>query len=177
MAKHPAIFLDRDGTIIEDKGYINKPVDVAFLPQSFKALEILQEHFLIFIITNQSGISKGIITENEVKEVNNHIVEKLKEKGIAVFDVFCCPHKTEDHCECKKPNPHFVFKAAQLYNLDLTKSYIIGDHPSDAQCGINAGITPIHVLTGHGEKHKNELASDTKICKNIYHASKTILGS
>ena len=177
MAKHPAIFLDRDGTIIEDSGYINNPLNIEFYPYSFEALQNLQGHFLLFIITNQSGVSKGLITENEVEEVNKHIIGALKARGIAIYDTFYCPHKNEDNCECKKPKPYFIHQAAELYNIDLTKSFIVGDHPSDIQCGINAGVTPIYLLSGHGSKHRNELNSDFKICENILEASKYILKS
>jgi len=172
MAKHPAIFLDRDGTIIEDMGDIKQALEVQFYPFTFKALDLLQEHFLLFIITNQSGIAKGIVTVKEVEEVNNHILNTLKKQGIAIYDSFCCPHKSEDNCECKKPKTYFIEKARQLYNIDLNQSFIIGDHPSDVQCGINAGITPIYVLTGHGEKHKNEIKKQTIVCNNILEAAK-----
>ena len=177
MAKHPAVFLDRDGTIIEDNGYISDPLNIEFYPFSFEALQILQEHFLLFIITNQSGVSKGLITENEVKEVNNTIVNVLKSAGIAIFDIFCCSHKNEDNCECKKPKPYFIHKAAGLYNIDLAKSFIIGDHPSDIQCGKNAGITPIYLLSGHGSKHRNELNRDLVVHENLLEASKYIIST
>ena len=172
MAKHPAIFLDRDGTLIEDMGDIKQASEVQFYPFTFKALDLLQEHFLLFIITNQSGIAKGIVTVKEVEEVNNHILNTLKKQGIAIYDSFCCPHRSEDNCECKKPKTYFIEKARQLYNIDLNQSFIIGDHPSDVQCGINAVITPIYVLTGHGEKHKNEIKKETIVCNNILEAAK-----
>ncbi len=172
---HPAIFLDRDGTIIEDIGYVNNTSDVVFFPYTFKALELLQKHFLLFVITNQSCISKGITSESKVQEVNRYITETLKTHGIIIFDTFYCPHKKEDNCECKKPKPYLLNKAAQMYNVDLTKSFIIGDHPSDAECGINAGVTPIYLLSGHGSKHKDELTVSSRICKNLSDASKYIM--
>lgn len=177
MAKHPAIFLDRDGTIIEDNGYISKTSDVTFYPHIFKALELLQKHFLLFVITNQSGISKGLISESDVQGVNTYITETLKTKGIAIFDTFYCPHKNEDNCNCKKPKPYFINKAAHLYNVDLTRSFIIGDHPSDVECGINAGVTPIYLLSGHGKKHKDELLYNSKIIENLSIASKFIIST
>ena len=177
MAKHPAIFLDRDGTIIEDNGHIYKTSDVIFYPHIFKALELLQKHYLLFVITNQSGISKGLISESDVQGVNKYITETLKTKGIAIFDTFYCPHKNEDNCNCKKPKPYFIKKAAQLYNVDLTRSFIIGDHPSDVECGINAGVTPIYLLSGHGNKHKDELLFNSKICNNLSDAAKFIMST
>jgi D-glycero-D-manno-heptose 1,7-bisphosphate phosphatase len=175
MAKHPAVFIDRDGTLIDDVGYIKQSSEVRFYPFTSEALSILQEHFLLFIITNQSGIAKGFTTEKEVSVVNQHIVNKLKEQGIAIYDVFCCPHKSEDNCECKKPKTFFIDKAYQLYNIDIGHSFIIGDHPSDIQCGLNAGITPIYLLTGHGGKHQDEISKETVICSNLLEASKYII--
>lgn len=177
MEKQPAIFLDRDGTIIEDNGHINNVLNVEFFPYTFEALRLLQNHFLLFVITNQSGVSKGLISESSVREVNMHIEDALKFKGIAIYATFYCPHKSEDNCNCKKPKPYFLTQAAQLYTIDLTKSYIIGDHPSDMLCGINAGVTPIYVLSGHGNKHKHELTSDLKICNTLLDASKYILST
>jgi len=177
MAKHPAIFLDRDGTIIEDNGHINILSNIEFYSYTFKALKNLQEHFLLFIITNQSGISKGLISENEVKEVNRHIVGALRTHGVTIFDIFYCPHKSEDNCECKKPKPYFIHRAVELYNLDLTRSFMVGDHPSDIQCGINAGVTPIYLLSGHGKKHQNEIENEVSVCENIIEASKFILST
>ena len=107
MLKQPAIFLDRDGTIINDFGYLKNPQEVEFFPETFTSLLRLQERFLLFIITNQSGISKGITTANEVRLVNDYLVETLKSKGIIIKQVFCCPHSSEDNCTCKKPKPYF----------------------------------------------------------------------
>jgi histidinol-phosphate phosphatase family protein len=175
MAKHPAVFLDRDGTIIEDSGYIKDPSEIVFYPESFEALRILQKHFLLFIITNQSGVSKGLLTEDDVNKINKYLIEGLKARGILIYHIFYCPHGDEDNCRCKKPNPYFINKAAESYNLDLADSFIIGDHPSDVQCGINADVQPIFLLTGHGKYHKDELPENVKICKNILDAANFIL--
>jgi len=175
MAKHPAVFLDRDGTIIEDIGYIKNPLHLIFYPESFQALNMIQEYFLLFIITNQSGIAKGLTAEDEVKEVNKSLIDILRSRNIRVYDLFYCPHKAEDSCTCRKPNPYFINKAAELYNLNLADSYIIGDHPSDAKCGLNAGVEPIYLLTGHGRKHQEELTHDVRICENILDAANYII--
>ncbi len=172
---HPAIFLDRDGTIIEDRGYIKDPLDMVFYPESFRALKLLQEYFLLFIITNQPGVSKGLITEKDVRVVNDYLIESLKARGIVIYDIFYCPHMTEDNCACKKPSPFFIHKAARMYNLNLAESYIIGDHPSDVLCGINAGITPYYLLTGHGVKHRNELPDGITVFDNILEATENII--
>ncbi len=174
MKKNKAIFLDRDGTIIKDLGYLSNPREVEFFPDTIDSLRLLQKTFLLFIITNQSGISKGITSAKDVKQVNDYLVETLCANGIRITDVFCCPHDTTDNCICKKPKPYFINLAARLYNINLAKSYIIGDHPSDVECGINSGINPVYVLTGHGKKHRHELTQDCFICNNIRDASKLI---
>ncbi len=175
--KPPAIFLDRDGTLIEDNGYLHYPSEVQFFPFTFEALRSLQNHFSLFIVTNQSGISKGITSETEVKAVNRHIIETLQSEGITILELYYCPHATEDRCICKKPQPYFLQLAAQRYRIDLAKSYIIGDHPSDVECGMNAGVTPIYLLSGHGRKHKDELITNPKLFNNLSDASQFIITS
>lgn len=175
MAKYPAVFFDRDGTLIEDCGYIKQSSEVRFYSFTFEALSLLQKDFLLFIITNQSGIGKGITTEKEVSDVNKFIINTLKLHGILISDVLCCPHKSEDNCQCKKPKPLLIDKACQLYNIDLSRSFIVGDHPSDVQCGMNAGMASVYLLTGHGIKHQNEIRKGTIVCSNILEASKYII--
>ncbi len=175
MQESSAVFLDRDGTIIEDTGYINDPAQVIFYPESFEALKLLQEKFLLFIITNQSGIAKKLLTVEEVENVNNFIIQTLNSKGIEIRDIFCCPHNTEDNCICRKPNPYFINTAVQKYNINKSTSFIIGDHMSDVMCGINSGIIPIYVLTGHGKDHEKDISKDITVCENIKEASNYIL--
>jgi D-glycero-D-manno-heptose 1,7-bisphosphate phosphatase len=98
--------------------------------------------------------------------------DTLKHASEVKFYSFTFLHKSEDNCAYKTPKSYFIEKARQLYNINLSQSFIIGDHPSDVQCGINAGITPIYVLTGHGDKHKNEIKKETIICNNILEATK-----
>ena len=132
-----AVFLDRDGTIIKDNGYIGNLDDIEFYPFTLGALKLLQEEFLLFIVTNQSGIGKGLVREKDVENINDHILSYLRENGITIKELFYCPHKTEDRCNCKKPLPYFIDFAADKYNIDKDKSYVIGDHPSDNEirCG------------------------------------------
>lgn len=175
MGKHPAVFLDRDGTIIEDRGYIKNTSDINVFHYSFEALELLQENYLLFIISNQSGVGKGIISVDDVSRVNHHLIELLKSRGIAIYDIFICPHTTEDNCACKKPGTYFIQEAEKKYNLNLSKSFIIGDHPSDVECGINSGVSPIYLLSGHGEKHRDELTLEVPVYTDLLDAAKSIV--
>ncbi|HEX2922245.1 MAG TPA: HAD family hydrolase [Bacteroidales bacterium] len=177
MKKSAAVFLDRDGTIIEDVGHVKRLSDVVFYPYTIESLKKLSRDHLLFIITNQSGIAKGIVTEDEVREVNTYILDYLQSQGITITGLYYCPHKTEDNCHCKKPSPYFVLEASKQHNVDLTNSFIIGDHPSDVECGVNAGINPLYVLTGHGTKHKDELNGDVLIFDDLHRGTEHILST
>lgn len=170
-----AIFLDRDGTIIEDRGYLRNPADAVFLPGTFDGLKRLEEHFLLFIVTNQTGVAKGAITLADVDQVNRRVVATLAEHGVAISDVYVCPHGREDECRCMKPKPHFVKRAAELYGINLSESFVVGDHPHDVELAENSGARGIYVLTGHGQKHRDELPAETVIASGMTEVAETIL--
>ena len=172
-----AVFLDRDGTIIEDRGNLGNPSEVEFYPESFDALKRLGEHFLLFIVTNQRGIADGLISGDQVDVVNAHVVARLAEAGIRIADVYVCPHKRSDGCACIKPNTYFLDAAAERYQIDLRQSFSVGDHPHDVQFGLNAGADGVYVMTGHGQKHFPELPPDTVVTDGITEAADYILKS
>lgn len=155
--KKPAVFLDRDGTIIKDKGYVNNIKNIEFYTHTFASLRSLQEHFDLFIITNQAGVGKGLITKSELQDIHNYMLRVLNDEGIKIREVFTCPHTKQDNCICRKPKPYFIAQAIQKYNVDIIRSYIIGDHPSDVELAINTGARGIYVLCGHGLKHYAEI--------------------
>ena len=170
-----AVFLDRDGTIIEDCGHLREPCEIIFFPDTFKALNQLQKHFLLFIVTNQPGIAEKEITHADADCVNNAVVSTLAQKGIKIMDVYTCPHKRSENCCCIKPKPYFLKKAAGLYNLNLAKSFMVGDHPHDVQLARNVGAQGIYVLTGHGSKHLSEIPEDTEVFDGIKQACEKII--
>ena len=170
-----AVFLDRDGTIIEDNGYLSKDTQVVFFDDVFEALRRLQKDYMLFIVTNQQGISEGVLTAGEVDYVNQYVVDLLNNAGINIMDVYVCPHTKADNCECRKPKPYFLHKANKDYNVNLEKSFVIGDHPSDIQFANNADGKGIYLLTGHGKKHLSELSSNETVVSNISDAVDTIL--
>lgn len=172
-----AVFLDRDGTIIEDRGNLGDPDEVVFYPESFDALVRLGEHFLLIIITNQRGIADGLVSRAQVDEVNAHVVDRLAEAGVRIADVYVCPHKRSDGCACIKPNTYFLDDAAGRYRIDLRQSFSVGDHPHDVQLGLNAGADGVYVMTGHGRKHFGELPPDTVVVDGITEAADYILKS
>lgn len=152
-----AIFLDRDGTINEDPGYIGDPDKVKLLPRAADALALLKnEGFLLIVISNQSGIARGLITFEQVELVNKKINELLSEKDVQIDKFYYCPahpdFSSEEESKCRKPSPKLIFDAAKEFNIDLSKSYFIGDALSDIQCGINANVKTILVKTGKGKE-------------------------
>jgi D-glycero-D-manno-heptose 1,7-bisphosphate phosphatase len=167
-----AVFLDRDGTINEDVGYLYKKEDLAFIPGAIDAMNMLQEDFLLFIITNQQGISQGVFSEEDFLCFNEEFLEILKKNGINITEVFHCPHTKEENCICRKPKTFFIEKAAEKYCLDIKNSYMIGDHSSDIETGIVLDIKTIYLLSGHGREHIGELgASPDHIAEDLYRAS------
>jgi len=173
--RQPAVFLDRDGTLVEDRGHLRDPEQAAFFPETIAALRHLRDKFLLFIVTNQPGIAEGTLTPDDVRRVNDDLVRRLAEAGIPVRDVYVCPHRRSEGCACIKPNPHFLKKAAVAHGLDLGRSYVVGDHPHDLELARRAGARGVYVLTGHGAKHRGELGNDVVAVPGIGEAVKWIL--
>jgi len=170
-----AIFLDRDGTIIEDRGHLRMPSEALFFPDTVPALARLQAHFRLFVVTHQPGIAQGLVTAGEVARVNAFVVEELRRQGVTLTAVYCCPHRREEGCGCIKPHPFFLHQAAEQYGLDLTASFVVGDHPHDVVLADNAGAQGIYVRTGHGAKHLAEVRGRTAIVPGIREAADWIL--
>lgn len=141
-----AIFLDRDGVINRERNdWTFRVEDVEILDGVYEALKELQKRgFLFVIITNQSGIDLGFYTHEELEKVNQYIVGKLSENGISVAEVYSCPHHpTVGKCICRKPDSLMLEKAIARFNIDVSKSYLIGDRERDIQAAENAGVKGI----------------------------------
>ncbi|MFH1684481.1 MAG: HAD family hydrolase [Candidatus Margulisiibacteriota bacterium] len=173
---HRAIFLDRDGTINEDVGDLFSIEKLRFIPHAIEALKILQEEFLLFIVTNQSGIGKNIFSQEEFVRFNKHFNYLLNKEGVIIKKTYYCPHIKEEDCACRKPKPYFLKEADQEYNIDLTNSYVLGDHPHDIEMAQAVGANAIYLLTGHGKKHKKELSAKPDLVANdLYEAAVWIM--
>jgi len=164
-----AVFLDRDGTINEDPGYLGDPNKLKLFPESGKALSELKNdlHFMLVVISNQSGVARGLITREDVELVNTKLNELLSADNVSIDAFYYCPFhpdfNSEDECSCRKPSPKLIFQASKDHNIDLTKSYFIGDTVSDVQCGLNAGLKTILVKTGYGKESISILQKENKI--------------
>ena len=157
MSIRKAIILDRDGTLIEDKDFAYKVEDFELLPGVIEGLKLIQQDFLLFIVTNQSGIGRGYYSESDFFKFNNHLIKVLEENQIKIEETFYCPHIKEENCECRKPKIKYIKDIVEDWNVNIEKSWMIGDHPSDISFGINGGFKTVYMITGHGKKHMGDL--------------------
>jgi D-glycero-D-manno-heptose 1,7-bisphosphate phosphatase len=152
----PAIFLDRDGVIIENRSdYVRTWEDVAFIPGALEALaEISRTEFAIVIVTNQAGVGRGLISETVARSINQSVCEEIVRSGGRVDGMYLCPHTNDDDCECRKPKPGMLLQAAREHDIDLSHSWMIGDALTDLQAGKAAGAQSLLVLTGRGTEQQ-----------------------
>jgi len=163
--KKRAIFLDRDGTINEDVGYPDNSGQIKIYPSSFEALaKINASGFLAVIITNQSGIGRGYLTEADLEEIHQKMKADFAGRGVYVDGIYFCPHyelsanpRYRKDCACRKPKPGLARRAAKDLGIDLAGSYFIGDKVEDVLFGLNIGARPVLVLTGFGVESEKKL--------------------
>ena len=158
MSKQPAVFLDRDGVIIENRArYVRAWADVAFLPGALAALATLSRAPLaVVIVTNQSAIGQGLLSESEAEAINAGLLAAIRAAGGRVDAVYLCPHTDADGCDCRKPAPGLLRRAAAELDLDLPRSVLIGDALSDLAAGRAAGVGRVALVrTGRGAEQEH----------------------
>lgn len=172
----PAIFLDRDGTLIEEVNFLSRVDDLRIFPFTKTALEQFSAAgFLLFVVTNQSGIGRGLFTAEDMQNIHKALREEF---GSLIRGFYYCPHLPDAGCDCRKPNTALIERAAGEHNIDLSRSWFIGDKDLDIQTGVNAGIKTCLVLTGYGMEHKETLGSmPTLTAENIGEAARKIVTS
>jgi D-glycero-D-manno-heptose 1,7-bisphosphate phosphatase len=147
----PAIFLDRDGTINEEMGYINHLSRFRLLPPAIPAIRRLNDAgFKVVLVTNQSGAARGYFPVELVDEIHEDLKTQLAAGGAHLDGIYVCLHSPEENCACRKPRPTLILQAARELNLDLERSYAVGDRYRDIETAFNAGVKGILVLTGYG---------------------------
>jgi D,D-heptose 1,7-bisphosphate phosphatase len=148
------VFLDRDGTLIQDMDYLSRPDQVALFPGVGRALHSLREEgFKLFIVSNQSGVGRGLFTLADVDRVHAHLTDELAREGARFEKIYVAPEAPGAPSRGRKPLPQFLFDARDEFQIDLSQSYFIGDKLSDLQCGWNAGVKKsILVRTGYGRE-------------------------
>jgi D-glycero-D-manno-heptose 1,7-bisphosphate phosphatase len=147
-----AVFLDRDGTLIEEKHYLHRPEDVVIFPGAAAALRRLQDQgFKLFIVSNQSGVGRGYFTLADVEKVNQRLLHDLAPDGVRFEKIYIAPEAPDMPSRGRKPSPQFLFDARDEFGVDLAQSYMIGDKLIDLESGWNAGVKrSILVRTGYG---------------------------
>ncbi|MBN2254566.1 MAG: HAD family hydrolase [Deltaproteobacteria bacterium] len=160
MKKHRAVFMDRDGTINEEVGYLSRLEELKIFPETYEALRLINKSGMkAIVITNQSGVGRGFFGEEFVDTVHRRINELLKENGSFIDRFYYCPHHPvygrgpyKISCDCRKPKPGLLLRAAEELQIDLAGSYMVGDMIKDLQAGHNAGIEKaLLVKTGYGQ--------------------------
>jgi D-glycero-D-manno-heptose 1,7-bisphosphate phosphatase len=137
----PAVLLDRDGVLNRDRGYVARKEDFEFLPGARDALRRLARRgFRLIVATNQSGIGRGYYGEEDFQTLTRWMLDQLRAEGIELAGVYHCPHAPEDGCACRKPAPGLLLRAARELRLDLGRSWLVGDKPSDIQAARAAGV-------------------------------------
>ena len=179
-AGKPAVFLDRDGTLNIERTYLCDPDKLELFPNAVNSLIRLRDAgYLLFIVTNQSGIGRGYYTEADMHAVNRRLEDLLAPAGIRFERIYYAPEHPDEPSPGRKPSPQFLLDAARDFGVDLSASYMIGDKISDLKCGWNAGVRKsILVLTGYGsdvvQKHGSEIA-DALVVENLTHAANAIV--
>lgn len=174
-----AIFLDRDGTINVDKGYLYRKEDIEYLNGAVKSLKILCDMgFILIVITNQSGIARGYYTEQEFKELDYWMTEELKNQGVRISKTYYCPHCSEGNikkyvkeCDCRKPKTKLFWKAKVDFSIDMERSFAVGNSMRDIMICRESGVKGILL----SESQSGLLGNKIQVCKNWDEVLKTII--
>lgn len=167
MKKNKAIFLDRDGTINVDFGYVHDKSNLKFIEGAIDGLKKLKDAgYILIIITNQSGIGRKYFTESEYLEFNEYFLNKLKLNGVTIDKVYYCPHIDEDGCDCRKPKLKLFYDAIREFNIDLDNSYAVGDKLRDLAICEETNVRGI-LLGSNNDKYVS--------CKDLLEASNCIV--
>ena len=174
MTKQPAAFLDRDGTLIEEVNFLSRVEDLRLFPFTADAVKLLKENgFLVIVVTNQSGIGRGVYDEAAMHSIHDQIQVELSG---AIDGFYFCPHLPCDGCDCRKPGLGMIKAALADFEIDMGSSWMIGDKKIDVETGEKANIRTAFVLTGYGQKHKASLHDmPDVISENLADAAKAIV--
>ena len=152
------VFLDRDGTLNVDPGYISDPLQMELLPDVGDALVLLKKAgFLLVVVTNQSGVARGLIDEAKLPLIHDRPNQLLKPKSVHIDYFEVCTHHPVEGCECRKPKPKLLIDFAKKFNANLSASYMVGDRLTDLEVGRNAGTKVALVRTGNGLRTETEM--------------------
>lgn len=163
-----AVFLDRDGTINEEVNYLSQEENLRILPNAAEGIKLLKDAgYKVIVISNQSGVARGYFTEEDVQLINRKLSELIMQSGANIDAFYYCPHHPEGAvdkyrrvCHCRKPEPGLFLQAATQLNIDIRKSFIVGDRLSDIQMSETLGARAVLVLTGYGSQEREKYCSE-----------------
>jgi D,D-heptose 1,7-bisphosphate phosphatase len=166
--KTTGVFLDRDGTICEEVGYLDTPDKIRLIAGAGEAVRLLNQRGLkAVVITNQSGVGRGLFSEERVGEIHRELARQLRAAGAFLDAIYFCPHHPTEargaylrRCDCRKPASGLLLQAAADLGIDLARSYCVGDRLADLECGQRAGTKGVLVLTGYGREEVSRLDND-----------------
>ncbi len=145
-----AVFLDRDGVINQkppEGEYVTRWEEMQFLPRVPEAIVLLRRAgYDVFVVTNQRGVAKGLLTKDDLESIHQRMCQQLAESGAAITKIYFCPHEKQPACNCRKPSPGMLLTAAQDHEIDLNKSWMIGDSDIDVEAGKNAGCKTVRIV-------------------------------
>lgn len=156
-----AVFLDRDGVINVDHGYVSKKEDFKFTEGVFSVLRMLAEKgYLLIMVTNQSGIGRGYYTEDDFVRLTEWVLERFRDENIEITAVYHCPHAPEEQCQCRKPAPGMLLRAMEDHKIDPSASWMVGDKLSDMEAADAAGVQKRVIIGGAISSHSTHEISE-----------------
>ncbi len=178
-----AVFLDRDGTINEERNYLWRPEDFSLIEGAAEGIGLLKAAgFLVVVVTNQSGIGRGYYGEEDLELLHRHMHELLRHGGAEVDACYFCPHHPEHgigeygaECDCRKPLPGMLLRAADELGIDLSASWMVGDKRADVEAGHSAGCRSVLVMTGYGAAEAATLPAEVPVADNLLAAARYII--
>ncbi|MEH1842473.1 MAG: HAD family hydrolase [Nostoc sp.] len=170
-----ALFLDRDGVLIEYVPYLSHPNQVKIPVGTGETLKKWQDAgYLLIVITNQSGVGRGYFTMSDVEAVHTQMRQEYECFNVEFQDIFMCPHQPSDNCKCRKPSPQMIFEASEKHLVEISNSFFIGDALSDIECAVNAGCNPILLLTSRTEAKTNTLSHNQAAINIVNEVKETV---
>jgi len=175
MAKRKAVFLDRDGTLVEEVNYLSRVEDLRLFPFTFESLKLLKNAgYLLIVVTNQSGIGRGLYTEADMHAI--HAEMNLQLDGL-IDAFYFCPHLPDEGCSCRKPELGTIEAASARFEIAIENSWVVGDKNLDRELGENAGARSILVRTGYGANHEKMSGRSDNVVDDLSKAVELILSN
>jgi D-glycero-D-manno-heptose 1,7-bisphosphate phosphatase len=164
----PAVFLDRDGTLNVDHNFVHKAEEWEWIPGALEAIKGFNRlGFAVVVVSNQSGIGRGLFTSADVEKLHRWVADEAAKKAARIDGFYFCPHKPDEGCACRKPNPGMLIQARDEMGLDLSRSFMAGDKGLDAGAAIAAGVSPFGLLTGQGRARRDEFPAGVPVMEDL----------